>query len=133
MAYYADLSPYTYTPGHGPMLNVGWLAAGKAYERGPVPYEFATALHRLAQSPVNLCRGFHVCDLCTPPSTEYYNVWSTLRRGSGEVRVSSASGVVYAAPTLVWHYVAEHQYLPPREFINAVLAQPLSGAPTHPI
>ena len=122
MAYYRDLTPYDYKPGHEPMLNVGWLAAGNRYERGPVPYEFATALYRLVQSPVNLCRGFHVCDLCTPrPSREYYDVWSMLRRGNGEVRVDGASGLTYAAPALIWHYVAEHQYLPPREFIDAVL------------
>jgi hypothetical protein len=34
----------------------------------------------------------------------------------------AGSGKVYAAPTLVHHYVVAHDYRPPDEFIAAVLA-----------
>jgi hypothetical protein len=112
MAYYPDLTPYEYKRGHEPMLNVGWLANGKLYPRGPVPAQLVAALRALAESPVNLRRGFHVCDL--RPSR------NVRPRGNGEVRVRSAAGVTYAAPALIWHYVADHEYLPPREFIDAV-------------
>ena len=30
--------------------------------------------------------------------------------------------MIYAAPNLIYHYVKEHRYLPPMEFINAVLS-----------
>ena len=30
--------------------------------------------------------------------------------------------VIYAAPDLIYHYVKEHRYLPPTDFINAVLS-----------
>ena len=36
--------------------------------------------------------------------------------------MAGATGRVYAAPTLIWHYVTEHGYRPPDEFIDAVLA-----------
>jgi hypothetical protein len=115
MAFYRDLTPYEYKPkpGQEAMLNVGWLAWGHAFNRGPVSDEFASTLQKLAESPVNLCRGFHICDLCRSRDDA--------PRGNGEVRVRVASGVIYAAPALIWHYVAEHQYLPPQEFIDAVL------------
>jgi len=36
--------------------------------------------------------------------------------------------VVYAAPDLIYHYVVEHHYCPPDEFIQAVLEGPLPGS-----
>ena len=41
--------------------------------------------------------------------------------GNGEIRVTGEDGTVYAAPTMIAHYVAEHHYLPPQEFVDAVL------------
>lgn len=41
--------------------------------------------------------------------------------GNGEIRVAGAGGQVYAAPTLIYHYVADHHYKPPAEFVRAVL------------
>jgi hypothetical protein len=40
--------------------------------------------------------------------------------GNGEIRVSGKDGIVYAAPTLVCHYIQAHGYFPPEEFIEAV-------------
>ena len=130
MAYYLDLTPFAYHhdhPGEEHMLNVGWLEAGRPFGRGPVPYAFADELRLLAQKPVNLMRGFHVCDLCEPPRDliasfpEYRHVWGMFRNGNGEIHVQSPSGAVYCAPILVLHYVAEHQYQPPHEFVDAVI------------
>lgn len=39
-----------------------------------------------------------------------------------EIRVLAKTGQWYAAPTLVHHYVTWHNYLPPQEFIDAVLS-----------
>ncbi|MGH3310044.1 MAG: hypothetical protein ACRDP3_05595, partial [Streptomyces sp.] len=43
--------------------------------------------------------------------------------GNAEVRVISRHGRWLIAPTLVHHYVNEHSYLPPEEFIEAVTAR----------
>jgi hypothetical protein len=40
--------------------------------------------------------------------------------GNCEIRVRDASGVVYAAPSLVAHYMAVHRYLPPPGFQRAL-------------
>src|SRR5262249_16942156 len=48
--------------------------------------------------------------------------------GSGEIHVAGPGGLVFAAPALVWHYVTAHDYLPPEQFIQAVL----SGTPVNP-
>lgn len=41
--------------------------------------------------------------------------------GNAEVRVESPSGVKMAAPDMVLHYVIEHGYKPPVEFVEAVM------------
>jgi hypothetical protein len=62
MAYYPDLTPYEYYPGEADMLNVGWLSLDHPFPRGPVPLAFAYELRRMAQEPVELTRGCHLCD-----------------------------------------------------------------------
>jgi hypothetical protein len=45
--------------------------------------------------------------------------------GNGQIRVNhrgEGPPVTYVAPVLLHHYVVEHHYLPPQEFIDAVNA-----------
>lgn len=44
-----------------------------------------------------------------------------MRLGSAEIVVKSSSGQVFVAPNLIVHYIEAHSYLPPREFVEAVL------------
>jgi hypothetical protein len=130
MSYFEDLSPYTYSAVAKPMLNVGWLSSTHPFPRGAVPLAFAHELALLTRSePSNLTRGFHVCEFCRAPTDilektpEYEEVWEMFRSGNGEVHIQGENGQRYAAPSLVVHYVSEHQYQPPSQFIEAVLFQ----------
>jgi len=78
--------------------------------------------------PSEPTRGFHFCQLCDfDPNVVVYDqaamqcLQASGALGSAEVRVVGRSGRVYAAPTMIWHYVAVHRYQPPREFIEAVM------------
>jgi hypothetical protein len=44
--------------------------------------------------------------------------WVTV--GDAEIRVGAEDGTWLVAPTLVLHYVTDHAYAPPPEFIEAV-------------
>lgn len=44
--------------------------------------------------------------------------------GTAEIRAYGANGVLYAAPTLIYHYVAMHHYQPPDEFVRAAMTGP---------
>ena len=46
--------------------------------------------------------------------------------GSAEIRVIG-DGMIYAASTIIYHWVVEHQYRPPDEIIEAVLKGPRPG------
>ena len=80
-------------------------------------------LKQLATRPTELYRGFHVCELCSHPkglSPEQDWEWGKSRASNGEIRVILGS-TTYAAPLLIVHYIQEHGYLPPEEFLRAVI------------
>lgn len=129
--YYEDLSAYDYLdtdsfragePGRYvtfrpayTRLNVGWLEAGRPYPTGPLPEAFVEKLAAVQDAQrMNICRGFHVCDLCPPGKRS--------PKGNGEIRIPGEPGSAYAAPSLIGHYVSTHDYRPPQAFIDAVLA-----------
>jgi hypothetical protein len=124
MATFQDCSEYTYHPSEQPMLNVGWLGAEVDFPRGPVSSEVVDALLVLAADQKNVMRGVHHCEFCGEESPIRLPVggpggWVSL--GGGEVHVRSGDGQIFAAPSLVIHYIMEHEYIPPRRFQEAVL------------
>src|SRR5262245_11465109 len=123
MAYFPDLSPYEYGStaaeaageSAAPDLNVGWLEAGQPVPRGHVDPEFIDALLRCCTRPVRLYRGRHFCEFCERADIndqlelDGRKIWV----GNGEIRVRGPDARIYTAPTLVAHYVIEHDYRPP--------------------
>ena len=62
-----------------------------------------------------------MCDFCgTEDAFNAERHGSKLRLGSAEIRVFSSTGLIYAAPTLLYHYMSVHNYLPPKDFLDAV-------------
>jgi len=131
---FRDLTPYTFSGGahtapYGsaaaapPALNVGWLDADHGVRTEDPPPGLVQALAQLARDPVNVTRGMHLCELCDEPvrGAPLQVDGETVYLGNGEIRVTGEDGTVFAAPTLIAHYVAEHDYLPPQEFVDAVL------------
>jgi hypothetical protein len=115
MAFFEDLTPYTYMHPEEELsntLNVGWLERDHPFPTGEMSEEFRAKLGQLCQRRVKQTRGFHPCYFCKGEGRP---------TSSAEMRVAHA-GKVYAAPSLVHHYVVAHQYAPPDEFIAAVLA-----------
>ncbi len=112
MAAFEDLSPYTYFPEAADTFNVGWLAPGHLFPTGDTTAEFRDKLRLLCDRRVQQTRGLHRCDFCKGGDRP---------ASSSEMRVSGGGRRVYAAPTMVQHYVEVHGYRPPDEFIAAVL------------
>jgi hypothetical protein len=127
--YYPDLTPYKFGGDElqPDILNIGWLSAAEPFRSGIVDEQFVEALRRLVAARVNLYRGKHYCEFCPGPT--FITAPSGLRlaepspgtSGNGEIRVVAANGITYVAPVLVLHYVVTHKYLPPPEFIEAVI------------
>jgi hypothetical protein len=124
VTYFADLTPYGFgrTNDAADDLNVGWLDRDHEFSRRVTPNELVESLLICATRRVRLYRGTHCCDLCNEEQR-----WTMdfdgreIALGNGEIRVHADDGRWYTAPTLVAHYVAGHEYLPPRPFVDAVL------------
>jgi hypothetical protein len=124
MSYFEDLSDYTYfrVPFYRPgTKNVGWLDSAHEFPKAPPSRELLDFIWNCCKVSVAQSRGIHECDQC-PSGTSNYIVrdGEPLLLGSAEIRVFGKAGVIYAAPTLVYHYVAVHQYRPPDEFVRSL-------------
>lgn len=121
--YFKDLTTYEYRSKED-SLNIGWLDKDHLFEQGDVPDAFIEKLWKYLRYPVRVCRGFHVCDLCENPERGVpIAEFKGKRREVGyyEIRVWGKAGSVYAAPSLIFHYILQHGYKPPQEFIDAVM------------
>jgi hypothetical protein len=140
MTYFEDLSFYEYALGptswkgqltpSDKVLNIGWLSSTSSFERGSVPEEVLEKLFELCKTNVNQARGFQVCEICPSPRViEHFSAERDGERrwlGSAEIRVRGRSGIHYACPNMIYHYMKDHRYRPPQEFIDAVLQMPPS-------
>jgi hypothetical protein len=131
--WYPDGTPYVYLPGSAQGgTNVGWLDAAHEFPHGSVAEEFVDALGRICAEPTSRTRGWHACELCSAPAPVVIEIGGLrLSLGSAEIRVRSATGKLFAAPDLIYHYVTAHSYKPPEEFVAAVLAANMGQSQTR--
>ena len=126
MTYFADLTPYTYLSRQGTNneVNIGWLDRSHPFQHGQVPDRVLAEIFLLCKDPVNRTRGWHYCELCPRSDLQPFRAARDgieIGLGSAEIRVPSGSGVVFACPNLIYHYIRDHSYQPPQEFIDALL------------
>ena len=108
-------------------MHVGWLDGTHHFPIGKIESSLIEKIKQLASKPVELYRGKHVCELCIGAPDIFvgkainpvWAEWAEQRSSNGEFRVSGKQ-VIFAAPVLIVHYIEEHGYLPPAEFLEAV-------------
>lgn len=94
-------------------IKVGWLDTGKPYSKYNEADEemLANLILKLEEiGPTIYTKGYHYCPFCRKEtsSTQYV------------IRLKDDK-TFYDAPQMITHYIVEHQYLPPQEFIDAVM------------
>jgi hypothetical protein len=107
------------------VVTVGWLSRISDYRQGDVQPETVHAIEELLSSHrVNQMRGHHVCEFCLrSPVIVVTGSGRPVMLGSAEIWVPSPDRkLIYAAPDLLYHYIVEHKYLPPDDFLDAVMA-----------
>lgn len=125
MSYYEDLTPYNYHHYSVKELNVGWLEKEHEFNTGNVPEGFLDRLKTISNKPMFQTRGFQLCHFCKEQIVDNKIKCAT---SSNEIRIVSADGKIYASPMMIIHYVESHNYLPPQEFVDAVMNGPLPGS-----
>ena len=102
---------------------VGWLMRRKPYTRGPLDRRVHDKLEELRKGFLEArwrwllwqtFMGYHDCWLCSE------------NKGAKGVKnlFIPGPGFIYVAPELILHYMDTHDYQPPPEFCQAVLACP---------
>ena len=128
--YLPDLSPYDLDGKPTPdLVCIGWLDPAHEYPRGRVSDDLLERTLALCiLDPVRRMRGFHCSPFLQQPPfglPAYYRGRRMLL-GSAEIRVPGPKRS-YAAPNLVYHYMKDCGYLPPAEFVEALMAMPAPG------
>lgn len=78
------------------------------FPTGTVETRVLEVLRHLAATPIHLTRGSHACPFCSSePAAE----------GNGEIWLRLPGRPIYVAPTLLVHYIEDHHYLPPVDFL----------------
>jgi hypothetical protein len=115
--YIEDLSTRAYFA-HGDRVRaVGWLEADHPFALGSVSDEFLRVLKAhiaKAFQPV-LYMGLHRCSFCEQQGR--------IQKGHSNLLIPTTERL-YVAPQLVVHYIENHGYQPPLEFLAAVLGCP---------
>jgi hypothetical protein len=128
MAHYDDLTEYCY--GHGAYyvpgtVNIGWLGASLDFEKMEPEDDLLDLVWDYCKISVAQYRGIHQCEYCHPHRSDVGERHGEMRLlGSAEIRVFSESNAIYAAPDLIYHYMAVHRYKPPDKFISALKLGP---------
>ena len=133
MTCYGDLTEYSYhrskfyRPGTN---NIGWLGEGSEFVIAEPTDEILDRVWQHCKISIAYMSGIHRCEFC---DASYYaeRNGEYLLLGASEIRVFSPRGEIYAAPTLVYHYMSSHHYAPPHEFLRALYEGPAAGSPEY--
>jgi hypothetical protein len=112
------------------LLPIGWLGS-QVPSKGPVPEPVIDFLFNAYKEGVlsDGTRGWHSCEICAAagdlPIAEYtlpkvkWRDQSKQIMGHGHYLIRHQKKV-YMCPALIIHYILDHDYQPPEEFIQAI-------------
>lgn len=126
MSWYQDMGHESMVAVGDHVRAVGWLSSACPFPRGELPAEFVTRLLEFVRRADHSSEvlgfpafgGWHDCEFCGQA------------RGYGNFGVPSGP-LLFVAPEMLGHYVQQHEYAPPPEFVAAVLSSPLPGTPEY--
>lgn len=102
-------------------LAIGFLQRNQAFEMGAVSDKFMQKLLPFC-APKTRVFGLPqamVCPLCRQ-RVEMEIDGQMVRLGSAEIRIVGEQDI-FAAPDLLPHYITVHEYVPPIEFVEAIM------------
>jgi hypothetical protein len=128
MSYFPDLSHESMVASGEHIRAIGWLHPQHEFPKCNASAEFLSRLKEFtARSSASAqalyfgaSGGFHMCEFCDKA------------HGINNFGVPFGN-ILYVAPEMIVHYIEVHGYLPPAEFIAAVLRSPLPDTEDYQI
>lgn len=127
--YFDDLTPYSYRslPPTESVLTVGWIDKVHSYSTGTISSEFLQKLKSIIlcqndvfDAHVNVIRGMHPCNLCDVNPELIGESGRYVPLGMSEIWIPYGDEKWFASPSMIYHYVETHQYLPPNSYVEAI-------------
>ncbi len=120
MSFFPDMGRKSLVAWGDHIRAIGWLHPDHTYTIGEVPAQFLARLKEFAARSSDSSEalhfgafgGFHTGEFCGQA------------HGIGNFGVPSGD-LLFVAPEMVVHYIEQHGYRPPDEFVAAVLRSPL--------
>jgi len=109
--YYKDLTLYSARHFEN-AFNIGWSEKCESDDKICDSRELINLLIPFLEYPLNTVRGGEAI------KWEYNDHKYVL--GFSEIRVISNTGIVYAAPNAILHYITANGYIPPKEFVHSL-------------
>jgi hypothetical protein len=127
--YYPDLHTECDIDSGPDTRAVGWLSPEKAYRTQPAAPGFLACLARHVETAWGPAASLsqHHCDFCGQALRREARPERSARQASEALWIPTEAAV-YVAPAAILHYVSEHNYAPPHEFVLALLACPPQGS-----
>jgi hypothetical protein len=128
VSYFPDMSTGCMVASGEHIRAIGWLHPDHPFTKGEVSAEFLGRLKEfVAQSSSSaeaLCfgafGGLHTCEYCN--------------QAHGIRNLGVLHGdLLYVAPEMIVHYIEQHGYCPPADFIAAVLKSPLPDSEEYQV
>lgn len=129
--YYPDGSKYVYTSQFeiNNIINIGWLSHEFSFDKGKINADIKNKILEIIYlKQCNVTRGLHRCDFCKSENFVTNNNNIKILLGHAEIWIPSINGnFIYASPTLIYHYIDQHNYLPPADYIESLLSFDLNS------
>ncbi len=112
-----------------PIFNIGWLGKGAPFSQGNVDEFFINKLIAIyRRERVNITRSIYPCPFCFQSYDSILDYDGILLEdqkneilGISEIWLPNKQNTkVFVSPDLIIHYIRDHGYLPPQEYIDAV-------------
>jgi len=124
MSYFPDMDTVTMGAAGPHVRAIGWLDLDHPFPVGEPRKQFLGRLQQFVEASrashvsqmFGLFLGGHECEFCDEAGA------------GGMLNCGVPDGdVIFVAPELVVHYLSRHHYLPPEEFVTAVMRCPMPG------
>lgn len=136
--YYEDLSNYRIGERvYSDAVSIGWLDSDHPFRTGPVSSTFiaklrwiVTTRNEVFDAHCNEMRAIQPCLLCNRQIDLQLSDGTHYVMGMSEIWIpkNDRCDRWFACPSLILHYIEDHQYCPPAEFIDAVIQFDISKA-----
>jgi hypothetical protein len=91
------------------LIKIAWLEKGFSYNKRKVSEDLIRKLKEIGTKLHS--KGWHTCPFCKNAKSSSQFI----------IPVPGKKKAFYDAPHMIIHYIEEHGYCPPQEFIDAVL------------